>query len=213
MEHLSKCRNIYKHILFSDCMEKRSVYLIVSIVALAVSIIGVVTSPSFTGLATESYTSSSVTVQKYLAISMSANLVDGINYGTVSSLPSIDTDSTDNYNGASSTTTMYINVSSDSNTAVDFCIKGNSGLNDPVGRNTIGLGNETYLNSTSTSSTVPGPSTSSLALTTSYVKSGAAIAIGTADFYRFWLDVPTATASGTYNNSIYFKGVENTQAC
>ena len=80
------------------------------------------------------------------------------------------------------------------------------------GANTIGIGNETYANYTATNVTLPALG-SEVALTTSYIKTGPNIAAGSRDFYRFWLDVPAGTASGTYNNTLTFKGVATSGAC
>ncbi|MBM3234642.1 hypothetical protein FJZ19_06135 [Candidatus Pacearchaeota archaeon] len=166
-----------------------------------------------TGYATTGTTVSNVTISSYLAIAMSTNLQAGILFGTVDALPATDLNASHNYDGASSASTMFINVSTDSNAAVDFCIQANAALTDSVGGNIIGIGNETYLNSTITNSTLPGLSTSSALLTTSYAKAGINIGQGNVSYYRFWLDVPVATSPATYNNSIMFKGVTTGSSC
>jgi len=167
--------------------------------------------PLMTGYATEGTTSSNVTIAKYLAIAFSDNLSTGIQFGTVNSLPATNINATANYDGVSEGTTYYLNVSDDGNTAVDFCIKGNSALTS-VALDVIGLGNETYANGTLTNSTHPllGDETG---LTTSYVKSGSAISVGGQNYYRFWLDIPVAQPSGDYNNTLSFKGVSTGLSC
>ena len=50
-------------------------------------------------------------------------------------------------------------------------------------------------------------------LTTSYEKAGSSISIGSINYYRFWLDVPGAQASGDYNNTVYFKGTQAGSSC
>jgi hypothetical protein len=142
---------------------------------------------------------------------MSTNLGAGILFGSVSSLPATDLNATHNYDGTSSASTMFINVSTDSNIAVDFCIKANSALIDLSG-DVLGLTNETYNNATTTSSTVPGFAVQT-ALTTNYVKAGEAVGKGNSTFYRFWLDVPVTTPPGTYNNSIMFEGIPTGGSC
>jgi hypothetical protein len=46
-----------------------------------------------------------------------------------------------------------------------------------------------------------------------YVKAGQNIAMGNSLYYRFYLEIPSGTPSGTYNNTINFKGVQNGTAC
>jgi len=163
-----------------------------------------------TGYVTESSTTSNVTISTYFSIDMSTNLSEGIQFGEVSTLPATNVNATHNYDGGSSATTYWMNVSDDSNTAVDFCIKADA-LNTSTG-DEIGLDNETYSNSTSTDSANPALG-DEVGFTTSYVKSGDDIAAGSENYYRFWLDVPAATATGTYNNTVYFKGVTSTGSC
>ena len=164
-----------------------------------------------TGFATTGSTVSNVTISSYLSISMSGNLSQGVLFGTISTLPATNQNSTNNNNSAGSTS-MFINVSSDSNTAVDVCIKSNAHLTDSTNMNTLGIGNESYANSTTLSATVPEIARE-ISLTTAYVKAGTSVAAGGADYYRFYLDVPVAQATGTYNNTINFEGVAAGQSC
>lgn len=164
-----------------------------------------------TGYATTGTTVSNVTISKYLSIVMSGNLSAGILFGTVNAIPSTDINATNNNNSAE-LSSMFLNVSTDSNTAVDFCIKANTNLYDSTGGNTIGIGNETYSNASTTSSTIPVLSNQVL-LTTSYIKAGQNITKENTTYYRFYLDIPTGTSSGTYNNTINFEGVETGQSC
>lgn len=168
-----------------------------------------------TGYATETTTTSNVTISVYFAVEMSANLSNGIEFGNITTLPATNQNSTDNYNGVNTTpngtgTSTWMNVSTDSNTAVDFCIKADAALTS--GANTIGVGNETYHNDTVTNTTRPNIN-NEVALTTSYVKAGPNTGVGNRTFYRFWLDVPAGTASGTYNNTLSFKGVGTGGTC
>lgn len=179
-----------------------------------VSMVGLISYQTPTGFATEGSTTSNVTITTYLSIAFSNNLSGGITYGSVSSLPAYDLNASSNYDAGPGIngTTYYLNVSIDSNTPVDFCIKGNTHLTSS-GADIIGLGNETYLNSSSTSGTIPGLSSSSTSLTTSYVKASMPTAQGNSTYYRFWLDIPAATPAGTYNNSVDFKGVSTGSGC
>jgi hypothetical protein len=180
-----------------------------------------ISNPKLTGYATTANTTSNVTITVYFAIDMSANLSNGIEFGNVTVLPFSNANSTHNYDGVNTTeqgayannangASTWINVSSDSNTAVDFCIKGNAALTS--GAYTIGIGNETYANYSATNVTLPALA-SEAGLTTSYAKAGFNTLAGSRNFYRFWLDVPTGTASGTYNNSLLFEGVATGGAC
>lgn len=164
-----------------------------------------------TGFVTSGTTTSNVTITSYLSISMSSNLSDGVLYGSVSSLPATNINASHNYDSTSSGSSMYITVSADSNTNVDFCIKANDDLKD-VGADVLGLGNETYANSTTTDLTSPSLA-SKVALTTGYVKAGTNVAKSSSNYYRFWLDIPASQAPGTYNNTISFEGVSAGGSC
>ncbi|PIZ81802.1 hypothetical protein COX98_02195, partial [Candidatus Pacearchaeota archaeon CG_4_10_14_0_2_um_filter_30_11] len=76
----------------------------------------------------------------------------------------------------------------------------------------IGLGNETYYASNLTNSTHPSLS-NEISMTTGYVKAINSIGRGNSSYWRFWLDVPSAQASGSYNNSVSFEGVQAGQGC
>ena len=164
-----------------------------------------------TGHATETSTVSNVTIEKFLSISMCTNLASGIVFGNVSELPAVNINASHNYDGASSGSTLCINVSDDGNTNIDLCTRANAALTS-LALDTIELGNESYSNSTTTNITHPILG-DDVALTTSYVKSGNSIAGGNVNYYRFWLDIPVAQPSGDYNNTVYFKGVTTTLAC
>jgi len=164
-----------------------------------------------TGHATESTTTSNVSIQKYLSIALCTNLSTGILFGDVATLPATNINATHNYDGTATGSTFCVNVSTDSNTAIDLCSKANGHLTSPA-LDVIGLANETYSNSTTTDATLPALG-SDVSLTTSYVKSGDAIAAGGLNYYRFWLDIVAAQPSGDYNNTVYFKGVTTTLDC
>lgn len=176
-----------------------------------------------TGYATTSTTTSNVTISTFFAIDMSTNLSDGIRFGNITALPATNQNASHNYDGVNTTisnttgnnvlpgTSMWMNVSTDSNVRVDFCIQATDNLKTSTG-DVILVGNETFHNATSTNHTLPAPG-SAVAITTSYVSAGINISAGNNNYYRFLLDVPASTASGTYNNTINFKGVNNGAAC
>ena len=154
---------------------------------------------------------SNVTLDKFLSVDFSSDLSDGIFFGSIASFPSLNTNATKNYNASNNGTTYYVNVSTDSNTNVDFCIKADGNMVS-LANDVILLANESYSNSTFTNSSIPLLS-NELSFTTSYVKSGDNVLIGSANYYRFWLDIPTAQPSGDYNNTIYFKAVSTGNNC
>lgn len=161
-----------------------------------------------------SETISNVTVNKYLSITFSSNLSEGISFGTISSLPAVNQNATHNYDRDFPTqnqTSYFVNVSTDSNTNVDFCIKADGNLIN-LANDILKLGNETYANSTTTNSSFP-PASNEVSLTTFYAKSGENILIGGINYYRFWLDVPIGQQSGDYNNTITFKGIQTGINC
>jgi len=169
---------------------------------------------AITGHATQQNTTSNVTIQYYLSLSLCSNLSSGIWFGEVASLPATDLNGSHNYDGNYPTvngSTYCVNISTDGNSPVDLCIKSDGDLTS-VAADKIGLANETYSNYTSTNSTHPllGSQTS---LSTSYSKSGVNIPVGNVNYYRFWLDIPAAQPSGTYNNTVQFKGVTVAGAC
>lgn len=192
-------------------MQKEDILLAVCGVVLIFSSVMLLVSP--TGYATQGTTSSNVTITKYLSIEMSNNLTGGIAFGSVTSLPAYDINASSNYDGTSSGSTYYVNVSLDSNTPVDFCILANAPLTDAAAGTVIGLANETYLNSSISNMGAPGPQSAQVNLTTTFAKASSPTGAGNSTFYRFWLDVPSATSSGTYNNTISIKGVETAQSC
>jgi hypothetical protein len=173
-----------------------------------------------TGYATQQTTASNVTINVYFAIDLSTNLSDGIRFGNISSLPATNQNATHNYDGLNTTvggatanqsTSMWVNVSTDSNTNVDLCVSANDNLKTSGGDQIL-VGNETYYNHTATNVTHPSLG-QEVAMTTTATKAGPNVSIGSNHYYRFWLDVPAGTASGTFNNTITFKGVATGGSC
>jgi len=191
----------------------KSTYRTVLIIVLVVSL-GMLffeNASALTGKVTQGSTSSEVTIQSYLSIQMSPNLTAGIVFNDVAALPATNVNATENYNGTSNSTLYYINVSTDSNSAVDFCLNADGGMFN-AGLDEIGLGNETYSTNTTTSD-ANTPALTETSMTTGFIKNANNIAIGSSNYYRFWLDVPAGQATGTYNNSVSFKGVTTGNAC
>jgi hypothetical protein len=192
---------------------KSSFYNIFLISLIFICLILIIFQNSFlyTGNVTQDSAVANVSINKYLSISFSSNLSEGIYFGTIYSLPSIDTNASRNYVEPTNITHYYINVSNDSNTLVDFCIKASGDMLNSAS-DAIGLANETYSNSISTNSSVPLQS-SKVSLTTSYTKSGEEIMVGGINYYRFWLSIPSGQPSGDYNNTLSFKAIESGASC
>ncbi len=174
-----------------------------------------------TGHATSDTTISNVTIDVYFSFELSDNLSNGIQFGTVSTLPATNVNGTSNYDWLNTTpnvgsgtsgygTGYYMNVSSDSNTAVDFCLSAHN-LNTSAGVDLL-VGNESYFNHSSTNLSDPLVG-SEIAFTGSYVRAGRNVAIGGIDYYRFWLDVPAGVGAGVYNNTVFIKAVGTGGAC
>jgi hypothetical protein len=85
-------------------------------------------------------------------------------------------------------------------------------LTDSDSLDIILIGNESYSNTSVTNDTYPIKGEETI-FTFAGVKAGQTITPGNSTYYRFWLDVPAEVASGSYNNSIVFTGVEAGDAC
>ena len=161
-------------------------------------------------------TESEAIIQYYISISSSGNLSDGISFGTITTLPATDVNATKNYNSTINDswyneTLYWIAVSSDSNTPVDLCLKGDA-FNTSGGAY-IDLTNYNWSDNVTNNVTWPSLSGSNNLTNESYLKGSTNVAAGENNSYRFWLSVPAAQEAGTYNNTLYFKAVQTGQAC
>jgi hypothetical protein len=156
-----------------------------------------------------STTPSQVVINNYVAIAMSRNLSNGIDFGVIATLPAIYHNATNNYRP--NTSGYYISISNDSNKPVDFCVKADK-FNTSDGDQII-LGNYTWQDAAFTwlNVTIPQDGYKKMALT--YVAARTNIGIGATDFYRFWLNVTVQQAAGTYNNTVWFQGVPTGTSC
>jgi hypothetical protein len=191
---------------------KNSYYniFLISIVLLC-SLLFLLNNLSIHAKVTEGSIPSEVTVQKSLAISFSSSLAEGITFGTVNLLPAENVEALENKIEFDNSSGYYIIVSEDGNVDADFCIKADGPLRSSA-MDSLGLGNETYSNSTFSDFDFPSLS-EEVPLNTSYVKSGNNISVGSINYYRFWLDVPGGQSSGNYNNTLSFKGVQTGFDC
>lgn len=185
-------------------------FILIFVIVLCVSLF-LFSNFSIHGSATAGSTISNVSLSKYFAISFGSNLSSGIEFGTVSFLPAENVNASHNYDGDLYGTTYTLEVHNDSNTAVDFCIRANSGLTSPS-FDVIEIGNETYSVYNLTNSTHPEVSNET-SLTTGYVKAISDIPVGEASYWRFWLDVPSSQPTGSYNNTLFFQGIIGGGSC
>jgi len=185
--------------------------VLVCVILICLFLISFQNASILSGKATAVFATSNVSVSKYLSISFSSNLSEGILFGNVAVLPAVNVNASHNYDGSGNGTTLYISVSEDGNTPVDFCIKADGDMMS-LASDALGLANETYSNSTSTDAALPALG-SDASLTTSYVKSGNNVDLGETNYYRFWLDIPAAQPSGDYNNTVSFKGIQTGVNC
>jgi len=190
---------------------KTKIYRIILIVVLIISLIllGYESLGFLTGRATVS-TTSDITINKFIAMTFSTELQNGIVFEEINFLPANNTNANKNYN-VDNKTDYYVIVSNDSNSQMDLCLKADSDLLNPA-LDIIGLGNETYSHSIISNETLPSL-LNETSLTLNYVLAGNNIPLGGQNNLRFWLDVIAGQATGTYNNSIYFKGIASGDGC
>ena len=199
-----------KNNIFS--MDKNRLYNIALSILLIVSLgLLIIENSRVTGNMIEGTTWSNVTIAKYLSIAFSSSLASGIDFGNVQSLPLVNVNGSHNYDGSGNATNYYIEVSPDSNTAVDFCVVASGDLQTSA-LDTLGLSNESYAASSTSDSATPALA-SEVTLTTGYVKAISSVATNSSAYWRFWLDVPAAQPTGSYNNTVSFKGISTGGSC
>jgi len=181
---------------------------VLGIVAFAIASILILPQKGEAVVTSNASTTTSATVAVYIAIQLSPTLQTGIVF---SNLQQGTTDNNaDGNNYGSGGTDYWINVSSDTNVNVDYCIKADGPLTS--GSNTIALSNYYFANSTTTDANTPSLSAKK-AFTTSYQKMDTGLDNTQNEYLRFWLDVPAGQAPGTYENTVYFQAVEAGQNC
>jgi hypothetical protein len=158
-------------------------------------------------------TTTTVTVNEYVAVGLSNNLSSGIDFGSLDP-DTLNNNATNNFDGAGLNTSFWVNISTDSNVNVDICIGDNESLE--FGANVIENGNYTWVNTTTGG---PGDAWlivgNSVVMTTTaaFTNAGNNIAPGSYNWYRFWLDIPGGQAAGAYVNSVSFKGIKTGNSC
>jgi hypothetical protein len=197
---------------------KRELYgIVIALVLLQASFVLWSSLESITGgqISSTENVYSEAQIMKYISISMSGNLSAGIEFGTITILPATSVNASRNYNSTvnmswHNETLYWINVSSDSSVNADLCVKA-----DPLttsGLDEIGLGNYTWADNLTNNESWPSISTAGQMATT-YVMGSSNVTPGTLNYYRFWLSVPGGQPAGTYNNTVYFKAVEEGIGC
>jgi len=149
-------------------------------------------------------TTTQATIAVYIAIQMSPTLQSGIVF---TNLQQGTSDNPADGNNPSGGTNYWVNVSSDTNVNVDYCIKASGNL--ASGSNTIPLSNYFFANSTTNNP----PLSAKRAFTTTYQKMDTGLGNTVNEYLRFWLTVPAGQAPGTYNNTVYFQAIESGNAC
>jgi hypothetical protein len=135
----------------------------------------------------EQQATASVSVDEFISITLSDEGTSGINFGSVDPDGSTygDLDQSDG------TPAIEVVVGGETNVSVDIGIKGETA-------GALALTNWKY------SETFGGAKTS---LPAAYAAVYTAEGVGSYDFYH-WVTVPNATASGTYNATVYYKAVK-----
>ncbi len=187
-------------------MKKESVLLVffVALFIISVSML-VLANSQITGHATAVGTTSNVTISSFVSIDLSTNLTQGIMFGTLTTTNVANQNASQNYGGTASASTYFVNVSLDSSVNVDICLKANQSLTS-AGGDLLGIGNETWTNS-STSNIASPALAGERPMNTTAAETGVNIGKGNSNYYRFWLDVPSGQKAGTYSNNITFEGV------
>jgi len=186
-----------------------SIFAVLGIVMLGLFLM---TSFPVTTATSEDSTISNVSVAVSIGFTFSTNLSNGISFSSVNP-GTTDNNATGDYNIYPENTTYYITMDSANNIGADTCILAGSDL-DSGGANAIGIQNMTYFaNSTQNGANMNTP-TSSIELTTGYVKFGDPNVVADSSQYsQYWLDIPAGQASGNYNNTISYKIISTGGSC
>ena len=195
---------------FASAAKKAFGLLAVFTVVLA-ALAGIPLQPQITGYAGASAGFvSEANITAYFAVAMSENMADGIEFSTVVA-GTDNNNATDNYNNASSGSSMYMAVSNDSNIPVDVCISSDDHMRNAA-NDVLDLSNFVWDSATSTDAATPTLG-SAIAMTTSFASTEAAITGGVNDYFRFWLSAPLSQPGGIYNNTVTFRAVQQDAGC
>ena len=149
-------------------------------------------------------TSSNVTVNVYVSISLTTLFSDGVEFGSLD--PGLD----DQASTTCASQVCNISVSGDTNIAVDLLMKATANLTRcPGGACTgdmIGWWNYTWNSTDGTvAMTTPGWELNiTMYDNTTARKVGDSVSASGVRTWQAWIDIPAAQAAGTYNNTLYF---------
>jgi uncharacterized protein (UPF0333 family) len=176
-------------------IDKRFLLLIPAILLVSSLILPPV---GYSAITSTQATTSNVTVNTYVSISLTAPLAGGVQFG------SLDPGTNDNPSTTCTGVNCNITVSSDTNVNVDIVLKANAALTRQGGTETIPNTGYTW-NSTDASYAPPGPGIYALSTSYDYTnKVGANVAPGGKRAWQAWLDIPGGQTAGTYNNTLSF---------
>jgi len=172
---------------------------------------------------TEDSTVSNATIAVSIGFTFSANLSNGILFGSLN-INTNDNNASANYLTGNGTgicpggadpigcTAYQIQMDTNNNANADSCIKDNVALTS--GANTIPNIGYTYdANATINGTNMNGPA-GSISITTSFIQFGTTIlAADDNQSSQFYLDIPDGQTAGDYNNTIDFKLIQTGQSC
>jgi hypothetical protein len=148
----------------------------------------------------EQTTSSNVTVNVYVSLSLTTAFSEGVEFGSLD--PGVDDQASTTCAGHG----CNVSVSGDTNVNVDILMKASDDLTRFGGAQTIPSVNYTWNSTDGTAAwTQPGWELN----TTSYDnitahKVGDSVSAGGVRSWQAWLDIPSAQTAGLYNNTLYF---------
>lgn len=157
---------------------------------------------------------SNATIAEYVAIGISNNLsLSGISFGTIQPNTGFN-NATGNNETLSSNSSYIVNVSTDSNVNVDFCIKDSYALNHTSNLYQIGNGNYTWKDNNASTQNPSSPFVPGTQMLTTYQRTNFTnLNPGGAGAFRFWLNVSAGQQAGVYSNSVLFEGIKTGNAC
>ena len=148
----------------------------------------------------EKVTTSNVTVNVYVSISLTTAFANGVEFGN------LDPGTDDNPSTTCANLGCNISVSGDTNVNVDILMKANANLTRFPGTEMIGWWNYTWNSTDGTYSFVqPGWELNITQYDNRTArKVGDSVAPGGVRSWQAWLDIPPAQTAGSYNNTLYF---------
>lgn len=187
-------------------MKERDVVLLALLGALA---LGIFQHSAEAATTDEKSTTSNVTVNVYVSMSLTSAFADGVEFS------SLDPGTDDNNATTCNDLGCNLTISGDTNIPVDIVMKANANLTRDGGAEEIPNWNYTW--GTSDGTTLPVPAndlnTTEYDYRASY-KVGDSVAASGVRSWQAYLDIPGSQTAGTYNNTLYFcANQEDTTDC